>query len=120
MLEVHVSVSLAGEPERGDLVLAHTVAIGRPPLNIEISQKDQKQLAKILRGGIQQVRVVLRALALPGSQAGARPSLLHQSHLEKNNAAAAAGVGKGPWGLAVESTSTFTGTGRLIRELLPR
>ncbi len=38
--------------------------MGRPPLNIEVSQKDQKQLAKILRGGIQQVRVVLRALAL--------------------------------------------------------
>jgi putative transposase len=38
--------------------------MGRPPLNIEVSQKDQKQLAKILHGGIQQVRVVLRALAL--------------------------------------------------------
>src|SRR5437762_938282 len=36
----------------------------RPPLNIEVSQKDQKQLAKILRSGVQQVRVVLRALAL--------------------------------------------------------
>jgi len=38
--------------------------MGRPPLKIEVSQKDQKQLAKILRGGVQQVRVVLRALAL--------------------------------------------------------
>ena len=38
--------------------------MGRPPLSIEVSQKDQKQLAKILRGGVQQVRVVLRALAL--------------------------------------------------------
>ena len=38
--------------------------MGRPPLNIEVSQKDQKQLAKILRSGVQQVRVVLRALAL--------------------------------------------------------
>jgi len=38
--------------------------MGRPPLNFEVSQKDQKQLAKILRGGVQQVRVVLRALAL--------------------------------------------------------
>ena len=38
--------------------------MGRPPLSIEVSQKDQKQLAKILRSGVQQVRVVLRALAL--------------------------------------------------------
>lgn len=38
--------------------------MGRPSLNIEVSQKDQKQLAKILRSGVQQVRVVLRALAL--------------------------------------------------------
>ena len=38
--------------------------MGRPPLNIEVSQKDQKQLAMILRSGVQQVRVVLRALAL--------------------------------------------------------
>src|SRR5713101_7757652 len=38
--------------------------MGRPPLNIEVSQKDQKQLVKILRSGVQQVRVVLRALAL--------------------------------------------------------
>ena len=38
--------------------------MGRPPLNIEVSQKDQKQLAKILCSGVQQVRVVLRALAL--------------------------------------------------------
>jgi putative transposase len=38
--------------------------MGRPPLKIEVSQKDQKQLAKIVRGGVQQVRVVLCALAL--------------------------------------------------------
>jgi transposase len=38
--------------------------MGRPPLNIEVAQKDQKELAKILSGGVQQVRVVLRALAL--------------------------------------------------------
>ena len=38
--------------------------MGRPPLNIEVSQRDQKQLARILRSGVQQVRVVLRALAL--------------------------------------------------------
>jgi transposase len=38
--------------------------MGRPPLSINIVSKDQKELAKLLRGGVQQVRVVLRALAL--------------------------------------------------------
>jgi putative transposase len=38
--------------------------MGRPPLSIEIASKDQKELAKLLSSGVQQVRVVLRALAL--------------------------------------------------------
>ena len=38
--------------------------MGRPPLIIDVLQKDQKELARLLSGGIQQVRVVLRALAL--------------------------------------------------------
>jgi putative transposase len=38
--------------------------MGRPPLSIEVTQKDQKELAQLLSGGVQQVRVVLRALAL--------------------------------------------------------
>ena len=38
--------------------------MGRPPLSIEITFKDQKELAQLLSGGVQQVRVVLRALAL--------------------------------------------------------
>jgi putative transposase len=38
--------------------------MGRPPLSIEVAQKDQKALASMLRSGIQQVRVVLRALSL--------------------------------------------------------
>ena len=38
--------------------------MGRPPLSIDIAPKDQKELATLLRGGVQQVRVVLRALAL--------------------------------------------------------
>ena len=38
--------------------------MGRPPLRIDVSPKDQKQLAKPLSSGVQQVRVVLRALAL--------------------------------------------------------
>jgi transposase len=38
--------------------------MGRPPLSIEVTQKDQKELARLLSGGVQQVRVILRALAL--------------------------------------------------------
>jgi putative transposase len=38
--------------------------MGRPPLSIEVEQKDQRELAKILGGGVQQVRVILRALSL--------------------------------------------------------
>jgi transposase len=38
--------------------------MARPPLRIEIPAKDQKQLRELLSGGIQQVRVVLRAVAL--------------------------------------------------------
>ena len=38
--------------------------MGRPALSIEVTQKDQNELTKLLSGGVQQVRVVLRALAL--------------------------------------------------------
>ena len=38
--------------------------MGRPPLSIDIAPKDQKELTKLLSGGVQQVRVVLRAVAL--------------------------------------------------------
>jgi len=38
--------------------------MGRPPLSIEVKQKDQNELTKLLSSGVQQVRVVLRALAL--------------------------------------------------------
>src|SRR5512144_2813699 len=38
--------------------------MGRPPLSIDVPQKDQNELAALLSDGIQQVRVVLRALAL--------------------------------------------------------
>jgi putative transposase len=38
--------------------------MGRPPLRIEIAKKDQQELRKLVKGGVQQVRVVLRALAL--------------------------------------------------------
>ena len=38
--------------------------MARPALRIEITTKDKKELRKLLSGGVQQVRVVLRALAL--------------------------------------------------------
>ena len=38
--------------------------MGRPPLSIDVTSKDQKELSHLLSGGVQQVRVVLRALAL--------------------------------------------------------
>ena len=38
--------------------------MARLPLRIEVTAKDQKQLRELLSGGVQQVRVVLRALAL--------------------------------------------------------
>ena len=38
--------------------------MGRPPLNIDVKPKDQNELINLLSGGVQQVRVVLRALAL--------------------------------------------------------
>ena len=38
--------------------------MGRPPLSIDVAPKDRKELAKLLSRGVQQVRVVLRALAL--------------------------------------------------------
>lgn len=39
--------------------------MSRPPLGIAVTQKDQKEIAKILSGGVQQVRVIMRALSLP-------------------------------------------------------
>ena len=44
--------------------------MGRPPLRIDVTARDQKELAKLLSGGVQQVRVVLRALALRQLAAG--------------------------------------------------
>lgn len=38
--------------------------MGRPSLRIEVSGKDQRELQQLVSGGVQQVRVVLRALAL--------------------------------------------------------
>ena len=38
--------------------------MARPPLLFRVSAKDQKDLKKLLGGGVQQVRVVLRAVVL--------------------------------------------------------
>src|SRR3954463_13580815 len=45
--------------------------MGRPPLSVEVTARDQKGLAELLTGGVQQVRVVLRALALRQLATGA-------------------------------------------------
>ena len=42
----------------------HTRGMARPALSIEIRKKDQQELRKLVKGGVQPVRVVLRALAL--------------------------------------------------------
>jgi len=44
--------------------LAHTKGMARPALRIDVSAEDQKELRKLMSGGVQQVRVVLRSLAL--------------------------------------------------------
>src|SRR5260370_7537699 len=38
--------------------------MARPALRIPVKKKDREELKSLLRGGVQQVRVVLRALAL--------------------------------------------------------
>ena len=38
--------------------------MARPALRIEVTSRDKKELSKLLSGGVQQVRVVLRAVAL--------------------------------------------------------
>src|ERR1700681_198689 len=38
--------------------------MARPALRIDVTRKDQKELRRLLSGGVQQVRVVLRAVAL--------------------------------------------------------
>ena len=38
--------------------------MGRPALKIDVTRKDQQELRKLVKCGVQQVRVVLRALAL--------------------------------------------------------
>src|SRR5579863_6791538 len=88
------------------------------------SAQSASRLNCAAESGINRI-VAMRAppglVILPGSQAGARPFLLHKSHLEKNNAAAAAGCGEahGVGGRKASSAVNFHRIGRLIRELLP-
>lgn len=42
----------------------HTQGMSRPALRIEVSSKHRKGLQNLVSGGVQQVRVVVRALAL--------------------------------------------------------
>ena len=44
--------------------MAHTEGMPRPALRVQVSAADQKDLRRFTSGGIQQVRAVLRALAL--------------------------------------------------------
>ena len=46
--------------------------MARPALRIEVTPKDKKELRKLLSSGVQQVRVVLRALALVQLAKGVR------------------------------------------------
>lgn len=44
--------------------MPHTWVMGRAALRIDVTTRDRKELGKLLSGGVQQVRVVLRALTL--------------------------------------------------------
>ncbi len=56
--------------------------MSRRPIELEVSPGDQKQLRQLLRAGIQQVRVVLRALALEQLSRGlTAPAVARAVHL---------------------------------------
>ena len=56
--------------------------MSRHPIEVHVSPQDQKQLQKLLRAGIQQVRVVLRAIALEQLAAGlTAPAVARIVHL---------------------------------------
>ena len=56
--------------------------MSRHPIKIEVSREDQEQLRQLLRAGIQQVRVVLRALALEQLSVGlTAPAVARIVHL---------------------------------------
>jgi transposase len=56
--------------------------MSRRPIEFQVSREDQKHLREILRAGIQQVRVVLRAIALEQLAAGqTAPSVARIVHI---------------------------------------
>ena len=56
--------------------------MSRHPIEVHVSPQDQKELQKLLRAGIQQVRVVLRAIALEQLAAGqTAPAVARIVHL---------------------------------------
>jgi transposase len=56
--------------------------MSRRPIEVEVSPEDHQELGKILRSGIQQVRVVLRAVALEQLSAGlTAPAVARIVHL---------------------------------------
>jgi hypothetical protein len=66
--------------------------MGRPPLSIEVKTKDQNELTSLLSGGVQQVRVVLRAVALLQLAKGVSPLLSHTvGHWRDERSGAAGG-----------------------------
>lgn len=50
--------------------------MSRRPIDLQVSREDQKAIREILRAGIQQVRVVLRAIALSQLTAGQTASVV--------------------------------------------
>ena len=87
------------------------------------SAQSASRLNCAAESGINRI-VAMRAppglVILPGSQAGARPFLLHKSHLEKNNAALLPDGVKSHevGGRKASSAVNFHRIGRLIRESL--
>ena len=77
----------------------------RRPLQVKVSAEDQKQLRQLLRAGIQQVRVVLRALALEQLSVGlTAPAMAKMVHLT-SQAVRRIGYRYKRRGLPVRSTS---------------
>ncbi|HEV2201120.1 MAG TPA: hypothetical protein VGR73_14980 [Bryobacteraceae bacterium] len=58
------------------------LGMARPPLPFRVPAKDQKDLKKLLSGGVQQVRVVLRAVALLQLTQGVSEPLMPNIRIE--------------------------------------
>jgi hypothetical protein len=60
--------------------------MGRPALRIEVAKKDQKKLEKMLSGGVQPVRAVLRAMPPPESNGWKSLSMRRSANLPNRSA----------------------------------